>query len=778
MTSFKTPYKLIFLLIFGFFEIAYSQTPTTSPTSVENLTDKQIEAFLKQAESRGLTEAQIEAAALANGYTPIDIAKIRERINRIKTGTAEVKPTNPNEIKTDKVTREQIGELAERTPVNASDKQEVGKVLETFGSELFSNKNLTFEPNLRLATPKGYILGPDDELKIDITGYAYQHYDAKISPEGTIKIENLAPIYVNGNTIEQAKAKIIERLKTIFAGLQNGRLNADVTLGNVRSIKVTLVGEVTSPGSYTVSSLASAFNALYLSGGPNKNGSFRNIQIFRNNVLIKKIDIYDFLLKGTLQDNINLNDQDVILVPVFQKKVKIEGEVKRIGIFELNENDNFNTLLGYAGGYTEQAYTNTVNVRRNTKTEKKLLTFDPQSSTNFTVQNGDQFYIGTILDRFENKIEIRGAVFRPGEYALGDKIKTVKQLIESAQGVREDAYVNRAILIREQEDLDQMYIPIDLGKLLKGEIADIELKRQDQLIVKSIVEIRQERVVNIEGAVNNPGVFPFAENMSVRDIILLAGGFTDGATGKKIEIARRLYNDELSSKSVEIIPVDISKDLNPAEGGVKLQPFDKIFVRSLPNYEVQQPVYIIGEVNYPGTYTIENKTDRLSDLIDRAGGLRQEAYISGAKLYREDKLIFVDFDKALKNKNTASNLILESGDRIEIPKERQTIAIGGQVLNPTRVAYQPNFSFGDYIAQAGGFTDSAFVKKTYVQYANGSTDRTRSFFGIKVYPKVQQGMAIYVPTRNRVRMSPAERIAIGTGFVSLSAVLLTLIRLL
>lgn len=778
MTSFKTPYKLIFLLIFGFFEIAYSQTPTTSPTSVENLTDKQIEAFLKQAESRGLTEAQIEAAALANGYTPIDIAKIRERINRIKTGTAEVKPTNPNEIKTDKVTREQIGELAERTPVNASDKQEVGKVLETFGSELFSNKNLTFEPNLRLATPKGYILGPDDELKIDITGYAYQHYDAKISPEGTIKIENLAPIYVNGNTIEQAKAKIIERLKTIFAGLQNGRLNADVTLGNVRSIKVTLVGEVTSPGSYTVSSLASAFNALYLSGGPNKNGSFRNIQIFRNNVLIKKIDIYDFLLKGTLQDNINLNDQDVILVPVFQKKVKIEGEVKRIGIFELNENDNFNTLLGYAGGYTEQAYTNTVNVRRNTKTEKKLLTFDPQSSANFTVQNGDQFYIGTILDRFENKIEIRGAVFRPGEYALGDKIKTVKQLIESAQGVREDAYVNRAILIREQEDLDQMYIPIDLGKLLKGEIADIELKRQDQLIVKSIVEIRQERVVNIEGAVNNPGVFPFAENMSVRDIILLAGGFTDGATGKKIEIARRLYNDELSSKSVEIIPVDISKDLNPAEGGVKLQPFDKIFVRSLPNYEVQQPVYIIGEVNYPGTYTIENKTDRLSDLIDRAGGLRQEAYISGAKLYRDDKLIFVDFEKALKNKNTASNLILESGDRIEIPKERQTVTIGGQVLNPTRVAYQPNFSFGDYIAQAGGFTDSAFVKKTYVQYANGSTDRTRSFFGIKVYPKVQQGMAIYVPTRNRVRMSPAERIAIGTGFVSLSAVLLTLIRLL
>ncbi|GAB3508482.1 SLBB domain-containing protein [Emticicia fontis] len=781
MTYSKVFYKVLFLLVFSVFEVAYSQTPTP-PANVDNLTDKQIEAFLKEAESRGLSEAQIEAAALVNGYSPQDIAKVRERINRLKTGTTEVKTNAPgtgtNTAKPDNVTREQIGEVAERTSVAVSDKQEVGKKLETFGSQLFNNKSLTFEPNLRLPTPKGYILGPDDELKIDITGYAYQHYDTKVSPEGTIKIENLAPIYVNGNTIEQAKTKIIERLKTLFAGLRNGTLNADITLGNVRSIKVTIVGEVNNPGTYTVSSLASAFNALYLSGGPNNNGSFRNIQIFRNNTLIKKIDVYDFLLKGTLEDNINLFDQDVILVPLFQKKVKIEGEVKRSGIFELNEGDNFKALLNYAGGYTEQAYTSTINVKRNTKTEKKLFTFDPLTNAEFITQNGDQFYIGTILDRFENKVEVLGAVFRPGEFALGDKIKTVKQLIESAEGLREDAYANRAILVREQDNLDPMYMPIDLGKLLKGEIPDIELKRQDQLLIKSIVEIRQERKVNIEGAVNNPGSYAYAENMSIRDVILLAGGFNDGAASKRIEVARRQYNDDSNEKPVIIIPINISKDLNPAEGGIKLMPFDRIFVRNLPNYEVQQTVSIQGEVNYPGAYTIESKSERLSDLIDRAGGLRSEAYINGARLYRNDKLIFVDFDKALKNKKTASNLLLESGDRVEIPKERQTVSVGGQVLNPTRVAYQPSFSFGDYIAQAGGFTDSAFVKKTYVQYANGSTDRTRSFFGIKVYPKVQQGMAIYVPTRNRMRMSPAERIAIGTGFVSLSAVLLTLIRLL
>jgi polysaccharide export outer membrane protein len=778
MTSSKKIYKVIILLVLGFFEVAYSQTPTNLPSSVDNLSDKQIESFLKQAESRGLSEAEIEAAALANGYSAQDIAKVRERINRLKTGTTEVKANTQGTAKLESVTREQIGEVAERTSIAVSDNQEVGKRLETFGSQVFNNKSLTFEPNLRLPTPKGYILGPDDEVKIDITGYAYQHYDTRVSPEGSIKIENLAPIYVNGNTIEQAKAKIIERLKSIFAGLRDGRLNADITLGSVRSIKVTLVGEVANPGTYTISSLATAFNALYLSGGPNSNGSFRNIQIFRNNTLIKKIDVYDFLLKGTLEDNIALFDQDVILVPLFKKKIKITGEVKRSGIFELNENDDFNTLLNYAGGYTEQAYTSTINVHRNTKIEKKLLTFDPLTNPDYATQNGDQFYVGTILDRFENKVEVRGAVFRPGEFALGDKIKTVKQLIESAQGLREDAYTNRAILVREQENLDPMYIPIDLSKLMKGEIPDIELKRQDQLLVKSIVEIRQERKIDIEGAVNSPGNYSYAENMSIRDVILLAGGFSDGATSKRIEVARRVYNDESSEKSVEMLPVNISKDLNPAEGGLKLMPFDKIFVRNLPNYEVQQTVFIQGEVNYPGAYTIESKSERLSDIIDRAGGLRSEAYIEGSRLYRNDKLIFVDFDKALKNKKTASNLLLENGDRIEISKERQTVTISGQVLNPTRVAYQPSFSFGEYIAQAGGFTDSAFVKKTYVQYANGSTDRTRSFFGIKVYPKVQQGMTIYVPTRNRVRMSPAERIAIGTGFVSLSAVLLTLVRLL
>ncbi len=771
MRFFTSVYTLAVVLSLAIFESSYAQIPS----NVNSVTNAQLEQFLKQVEARGLSEAQVEAMALANGYSAQDIATIRERINRLKTNTVENKAGN---AKIDNATRSQIGEVAERTDVVVSDRQEVGKKAETFGSQLFNNKNLTFEPNLRLPTPKNYILGPDDELKIDITGYAYQHYDVKISPEGTIKLESLSPIYINGNTIEQAKYKITERLKTLFAGLKTGTLNADITLGNVRTIKVTIVGEVQNPGTYSVSSLATAFNALYLSGGPSRNGSFRNIQVFRNNTLIRRIDLYDFLLKGTLEDNINLNDQDVILIPFFEKKVEIDGEVRQKGIFELKDKETFSELLKYAGGYSEQAYTATVNVNRNTNKEKRLLTFDPKLESNLLTQNGDKFYIGTILDRYENKVEVRGAVFRPGEFALGEKMKTLKQLIQSAEGVREDAYLNRAIIIREQENLDPIYMPIDLGKILRGEISDIELKRQDQVVIKSIVEIRQERNVEIVGAVNNPGSFPFADNMSIRDLILLAGGFTDGATTKRIEIARRLYNDESIDKSVEITTINLSKDLNPTTDGFKIKPFDKVFVRSLPNYEAQQMVQVSGEVNYPGAYAIENKTEHITDIIERAGGLRSEAYINGAKFYRNNNLIYVDFEKALQNKTSPSNLLLENGDRLEIPKEKQTVTILGQVLSPTTVAYQPNFNFRDYVAQAGGFADSAFIKKTYVKYANGSTDRTRGFAGIRAFPKVQQGMTIIVPTRNRVRMTSAEKIAISTGFVSLSAVLLTLIRLL
>jgi len=778
----KKFYFLLLVFMLGIIRLSLAQLPA----DVNKITDEQLSKYLKQAEARGLSEAQVEAAALANGYSPTDIAILRERINRLKTGATGAAAATTTTGKVDKaqekqneaIERQQIGELAERTSTVVSEKQSVATQSNVFGKQLFSNKNLTFEPNLRLPTPKNYVLGPDDELKIDITGYAYQHYDAKISPEGTVKIENLAPIYVNGNTVEQAKAKIVERLKMLFAGLKTGALSADVTLGNVRTIKVTVVGEVETPGTYSLSSLATAFNALYLAGGPTENGSFRNIQVLRNNVVIKKIDLYDFLLRGVLDENVNLQDQDVIMVPIFDKKVEISGEVKRKAVFELRSNETFKDLLRFAGGFGELAYTASVNVNRNTSKERKIFTFDPSGEMSFGTQNGDKFVVGTILDRYENKVEIRGAVFRPGEYALGTKLKTLKQLIQLAEGLREDAFAQRIVIIREQENLDPVYLSIDLSKIMKGEAPDIDLKRQDQVVIKSLVEMRTERNVEIGGAVNLPGVYPYADNMGVRDLVLMAGGFADGASSQRVEVARRLYNNESVDKSVEIYTLNFENGLAITNDKFKLLPFDKVFIRILPNYEPQQLVKVQGEVNYPGTYAIESKIEHIDGILNRAGGTRPEAYMKGAQFFRKKKLVSVDFEKAIAETSSASNLLLEDGDSLYIPKVRQTIAIAGQVHSPTSVAYQPSFKFKDYISQAGGFTDSAFVKQTYVRYANGSTNRTASFLGIRAYPKVQPGMTVYVPTRHRQRMSPAEKISISSGLISLSAVLLTLIRLI
>ncbi|AYQ30783.1 SLBB domain-containing protein [Runella sp. SP2] len=756
-------------LLFLICHFAYSQ----ALPAADEVTDAQLEEFIKVAQSKGLSQAELEAGALARGYSEADIAKIRARINTLKVKTESSTPTNVNNT-----VRQQQGQVSEKTPTPVGNDQEVGKKKDVFGAQLFSNKSLSFEPNLRLPTPKDYILGPDDELRIDITGYAYQHYDARVSPEGTIKIESLSPLSVNGLSIEQAKSKIIERLKILYAGLRNGTLNVDVTLGNVRSIKVTVIGEATNPGTFTVSSLATAFHALYLCSGPNGNGSMREIQVLRSNKVIQKIDLYEFLMKGTLSENINLRDQDVILIPIAAKKAEIEGEVKRSGTFELKTNENFGELLRYAGGYTEQSYQASVNVYRNTPKERQLITFDPIAQSQFSLQNGDKLVVGTILNRFENKVEVVGAVFRPGEFALSDEIKTVKQLIKKAEGLREDAFRNRAVLKRKRENLDPELIQINLDQLFKNEGEDILLKREDVLVIKSISETRQVQTVGIQGAVNSGGVFDFAEKMTLQDLILLAGGFTDGATGKGIELSRRLYNDETKSETVEVTKYDISKELSEVST-IVLKPYDEVIVRSLPNYLPQQLVSIKGQVLYPSTYVIANREERISNLIERAGGFREEAYLPGIQFTRNGRLIAMDITQILKNPKHSNNLLLLPGDELIVPKIPETVTINGQVFNPNVVAFNPKFSFKSYITQAGGFTDSAHTAKVYAVYSNGLTSRTKKFLGMKFYPKVERGMQVYVPTRpKKNRLNSAERLSLFTGLTSATVLIITLIRTL
>ncbi|CAN1556839.1 Polysaccharide export protein [Spirosomataceae bacterium] len=764
----KSRFYTVFL---GFALLFSSVVFAQKVPDVNTLSDKQIEAFIKEAETKGLSEMQIEAAAKLNGYTDSDIIKVRERINRIKTNTNSSSSTTINNT-----TREQIGEVSDRAEVQVDTKNSVDNSQQVFGYNLFNNKTLSFEPNLRIPTPANYILGPDDVLSVDISGYAYQHYDLKISAEGTVKIESLAPIYLNGLTVEKAKAKILQRLKVLFAGLSNGGLSLDLTLGKVRTIKVTVVGEVQSPGTYNVSSLATLFNALYVSGGPSKIGSFRNIQLLRNNKIVQRFDLYDFLLEGLMPGNVVLQDQDVVFIPVSDRKISFVGQVKRPLIYELRAEETLSDAIKFAGGFTDNAFKANLTVRRNTEKEKEILTVNADVARSFALQNGDKIEINNLLDRYTNKVEVVGAVFRAGEYALNNELKTVAQLIKKAEGLREDAFLNRAILKREQPDKDPEFIHIDLRKVLKGE--DLELKREDVLIIKSIVELRELRKVEIKGAVNQAGEYDFVENMSVNDLILLAGGFKAGATVKRIEIARRLFNDESNEEQVEIINTESNKELNNQVKRVFLTPFDQVFIRELPNYQVQEMVSIEGEVNYPGQYAIKSRTERLSDLIDRAGGERSDAYFKGARFIREGKQVAVNLEEILLNKNAAMNLFLENGDRLIIPKETQTVKVSGQVLNQTSVAYQPNFSFREYISQAGGFTDSAFVRKTYVRYSNGLTSRTRSYFSIKDYPRVEKGMEIIVPVKRRERLSKAEIISISSGFVSLSAVLLTLFRLI
>lgn len=763
--------RVLYVVLLLFLDHSLTQAQQTKPNAA-TVSDQELSQFMQEAERRGLSESEIETLARANGYSATDIALIRERIQRLKTGLPADSSFQSNET-----VRKQIGEVAERTDLQVSSKEEEKKAPKVFGKSIFQNPRLNFEANLRIPTPKNYILGADDELKVDISGYAYQHYDLVVSPEGSVKIESLAPIYVNGLTVTEAKAKIVERLKTIFGGLRTGGLTADVTLGNVRSIQVSVLGEVEKPGTYTVSSLARVFHALYLAQGPTDKGSFRQIKVMRDNQEIAEVDLYEFLTKGLAPNNVLLEDQDIIYVPLNERQVELSGELKRSGLFELKEGETLAEALVYAGGYSAQAYQEKLTLTRNTDKELKLFTLDGKNAGLYALQNGDKIRVDAILDRYENKVEISGAVFRPGVFAIDESLNTLSGLISAAEGLREDAFLNRALLFRERENLDPEIIAVNLGAILSGNANDVPLKKNDRLMVKSIVELREERTVTIDGAVNLPETYAYQDNMSVKDLIMLAGGFQEGATPKRIEIARRLFNDESSDETVQVFMHEINREFNN-EQEVILAPFDRVFVRDLPNYEEQKLVSIQGEVNYPGLYPIVKREEKIADLIVRAGGIRSEAYVEGARFFREGKRVGIDLKKALSNGKDYGNLILADADSLYIPKTQETVTLSGQVLNPSIIAYQPNLSFSDYLAQAGGLTDSASTKRIYVKYANGLTDRTRTFLGIRDYPEVQQGMEIVVPTRNKYKWTPAERIAVSSAFVSIATIMATIIRLI
>lgn len=742
-----------FLLFTGFTLLAQSQKSTS--TSVNQLSDDQVLEFYRRAQASGLSEMQIEQAALERGYTLSDIARMRQRISEAQTKktTADKKDLSDTTSKLNG--RKQLGDLSKREILKKKKEEEdtvkvKPKKLEIFGSKLFQSTDLTFEPNLRIATPKNYQLGPDDELVIDIFGNASDSYRLKVSPEGTVKVLNLAPVYVSGLTIEEAKERLVSRLRQAYSGLNSGGgTYAVVNLGNIRSIRVSIIGEVVKPGSYTVSSLATAFNALYLCGGPDSMGTYRNIRILRNNKVVRTIDLYQFLLTGEQSDNILLQDQDIIQVPFFTNRIELDGEIKRPAIYEIKENESLEQLLQFSGGFTSMAYKAYVTGRRPTDREIEVLNIPQTDLKNFKLQNGDRIEVGKILlDRYQNRVQIQGAVFRPGDYALTPETKTFGQLLKKADGLKENAFRNRAVIFREKENGEPQVVSVDINKIVKGEIPDIELQRQDSIVIKTIKELREEAFVTLLGEANSEGDAPYAEGMTVADLVLIGGGFTEGAIGSRIEIARRVK--QLSSDreyKVEIIRLDIDPKLNlsPEDSKFKLQPFDIVYIRKAPNYEEQRSVHVMGEVNYPGTYAIVNTDEKISNLLDRTGGIKATGYLPGALFQRKGARIGIDIAQVMNNPSVEGNITLEDGDTLIVPKRSEIVSIAGAVLNPSSINFTKGYDFRDYLSQAGGYDERAQRGRAFITYANGFTQRTRKFIFFKVYPKVEPGATIYVP---------------------------------
>ena len=715
-----------------------------------------------------MSELQIRDAMLLKGYSSAQFDTLQERFTK-KYFANTHSSTNDELVNYRRVIK----------PIIPSTK--VDSILQKppqtpiFGTSLFSKHGLTFEPDLRIATPKNYPLGPDDELNIDIFGNALDNYKVKISPEGTVKILNLAPIYVNGLSIEAASDRIIKHLRQLYQGInlpQSG-VSAQITLSNVRSIKVTLTGEVHRPGTYTISSLASVFNALYLSGGPSENGSFRNIRVIRNNKIIRIIDLYDFLLRADQKDNIRLQDQDVIRIADYETRVEITGEVKRPMIFEVKPNESLYEVLRFAGGFTDKAYTGLISLRRNTATALKLFNISQEEVAHFMLKNGDKYTIGTILDRYENRVQIKGAVFRAGEYALATGLSTVKELISKAEGLKEEAFLNRATITRKQENNEPLLIAFDVGKLIKGDIADIPLHKEDIIEIRTIASLQEKRTVSISGEVNKNGVFEFIEGQTISDLILLANGFTVGASNVAIELSRRITDDSLNKEQVKILTFKIDRNLKISfpESNLKLQAYDRIYVRKSPNYEVQKSVSISGEVKFPGVYTIKDKKQRITDLVHLAGGLKNGAFPKGAKFVRDSSILAIDLAYILQNPDSPENLLLLNGDYLEIPRALETVKLSGEFLNPVSVTFRQHLSLKNYIRQAGGFTEKADKRKLYVKYANGISDKIRSFLFFHTYPKVEQGAEIIVPSQqneNVHKLSTGERIALVGAITSIS----------
>lgn len=758
--------QLLFLIFFLSIVLASTaQLPANlSRVKSSDITDSQLLEFIEKAKGSGLSEEQVIQELQRRRMSFAEIEAIKGRI------AALVSPSKTN------TSSAAIHES--RTSVTTQKPDHSSKPTTIFGSELFSNPSLSFEPDLRLPTPKNYTLGPDDKLLLDVFGVNLSQQNLTVGPEGTVYVKYAGPIQVNGLTIEDASKIITKKLSKFYPAISNGQTKVVLSLTNIRAIKVMVLGAVRKPGTYNISSLATLFNALYVSGGPTENGSFRNIELVRNNKVLLVADLYDFLINSNQKNNIRLMDNDIIKIPYAKVQVSIAGEVNREGIYELQPKENLNKLIEYVGGYQSNAFKARITGLRNTDFDRQVLDIIKDSINTFIPQNGDSYNVGSIINKFQNRLIIEGAVFKPGNYALTTGL-TVQELLHKAEGLREDAYTGRAVLVRTKDDLTKEIISINL---LSDSGKNFILQKEDVLQVTSIFDIKEKFEVTINGAVRKPGAYSFEDSLSLKTLILRAGGFAYNALGTDIVIARRKRNLDINnpkSSIVELIKINDDKDLSNPASDIQLKPFDIITIKEDPYYKSQISVAISGQVLSPGSYTLTSRVEKISDLINRAGGTLYTANIDGARLLRKNsvredefalidkiaeasahdssgvtansqnklyKVIAIDLIKIMANPGDKEDIFLEEGDIIEVPLKNNMVTIAGEVFNPIVVGYGENKKVRDYLNDAGGIAKSGNKRKVFIVYPNGSAARTKKILGIfRKYPTVTPGSKIFVP---------------------------------
>ena len=692
-----------------------------------------------------------------------------------------------------------------------------------FGRDIFNNKELSFEPNMNIATPQNYRLGPGDAVIIDIYGASQKTIQSTVSPDGEVTIEGYGPVNVSGLTVAQANARL---RNTLGSRYRSSRIK--LTVGQTKTIMVNVMGEVKAPGTYTLSAFATVFHALYMAGGTNDLGTLRNIKVYRNNRLVTVVDIYDYILNGKLTGNVRLADNDVIVVGPYDCLVTIAGKVKRPMIYEMKKNESVNSLLKYSGGFAGDAYKKSVRVNRKTGREYAVYNVEEFDFSSFRVDDGDSISVDSILPRYANTVEVKGAVFRPGMYNLGEQVNSVRTLLEHAEGMTEDAFTNRAVMHRMKKDRTLEVIAVDIAGIMDGKVADIPLKENDVLFIPTRQEKIVERTLTIRGEVQYPGVYQYADNETLEDFVLQAGGLTDKASTVNVMVSRRVMDAKaLRPDSVIAKTYTLSlKDGFVIDGtpGFKLMPFDEVMIRQSPAYVEQQNVSITGEVMFAGLYTLDRRNARLSELFKKAGGATDQAYLKGARIIRKaneqekqrmeavlkmqreemqknllqlaassnnssaitqsskdveqtniekfnvpsEYPVGIDLPEALANPGSDADIILREGDRLVIPQYNGTVKINGAVMFANTVAYEKGKKASYYIDQAGGFASDALKSKAYIIYMNGKVAK------LSHGAKVQPGSEIVIPAKLKRKMSTAEMMSMGTSMSSIAAMIATI----